>query len=97
MGEAYAHAKLLQLCPTLCDPIDYSLPGSSVHAISQARILEWGATSFSRGLPNPEIKPAPPVSPALADGRFTTDPPGTPVNRLLHGNYIQGSMLNFQS
>ena len=33
------HAKSLQLCPTLCDPMDYSPPGSSVHGISQARIL----------------------------------------------------------
>ena len=37
-----------QLCPTLCDPLDYSLPGSSVHGISQVRILEWVAISFSR-------------------------------------------------
>ena len=40
---------LTQLCLTLCDPVDSSLPGSSVHRISQARILEWGATAFSRG------------------------------------------------
>ena len=39
----------LQLCQTLCDPMDYSPPGSSVHAISQARILEWSAISSSRG------------------------------------------------
>ena len=38
-----------QSCPTLCDPTDYSLPGSSVHRISQARILERVAISFSRG------------------------------------------------
>ena len=36
-------------CPTLCDLMDYSPPGSSVHGISEARILEWGAVSFSRG------------------------------------------------
>ena len=36
-----------QLCPTLCDPIDCGLPGSSVHGILQARILEWLAISFS--------------------------------------------------
>ena len=36
-------AKSLQSCPTLCDPMDYSLPGSSVHGILQARILEWVA------------------------------------------------------
>ena len=36
-------------CSTLCDPVDCSLPGSSVHGIFQARILEWVAISFSRG------------------------------------------------
>ena len=38
-----------QSCPTLCDPMDYSPSGSSVHGILQARILEWVAISFSRG------------------------------------------------
>ena len=42
------HAKSLQLCLTLCDPLDYNLPGSSVHGISQARMLVWVAISFSR-------------------------------------------------
>ena len=36
-----AAAKSLQLCPTLCDPMDCSLPGSSIHGIVQARVLEW--------------------------------------------------------
>ena len=40
-------AKSLQWCPTLCDPIDDSLPGSPVPGILQARILEWVAISFS--------------------------------------------------
>ena len=47
-----AAAKLLQLCPTLCDPIDGSPPGSSVHRILQARILEWVAISFSQDCHN---------------------------------------------
>ena len=38
-----------QLCPTLCCPVDYSPPGSSVHRIFQARILEWVTISYSRG------------------------------------------------
>ena len=42
-----AAAKSLHLCPTLCDPVDCSPPGSSVHGILQARILEWVAISFS--------------------------------------------------
>ena len=36
-----------QLCPTLSDPMDCSLPGSSIHGIFQARVLEWGAIAFS--------------------------------------------------
>ena len=36
------HVKSLQSCPTLCDPMDCSPPGSSVHGILQARVLEWG-------------------------------------------------------
>ena len=40
---------VVQSCLTLCNPMDYSLPGFSVHGIFQARILEWVAISFSRG------------------------------------------------
>ena len=42
-------SEVTQSCPTLCDPVDYSLPGSSIHGILQARILERVAISFSRG------------------------------------------------
>ena len=58
--------------PTLCNPMDCSLPGSSVHEISQARILEWVAISYSRDLLNPGIEPKSLASPALADSFFTT-------------------------
>ena len=44
---AAAAAKSLQSSPTLCNPMDFSLPGSSVHGIFQARVLEWGAIAFS--------------------------------------------------
>ena len=46
-STAAAAAKSHQLCPTLCDPVDGSPPGSSVPGILQARILEWVAISFS--------------------------------------------------
>ena len=46
-------AKSLQSCPTLCDPMDGSPPGSSVHGILQARILEWVAMPSSRGSSQP--------------------------------------------
>ena len=45
---AAAAAKSLQSCPTVSDPMDCSPPGSSVHGILQARVLEWGAIAFSR-------------------------------------------------
>ena len=45
----YTLAKSLQLCLTLCDPLDWSPPGSFVHGVLQARILEWVAIPFSRG------------------------------------------------
>ena len=47
-AHAAAAAKSLQSCLTLCDSIDGSPPGSSVHGIFQARVLEWGAIAFSR-------------------------------------------------
>ena len=56
--------------PTLCDPMDCSLPGSSVHGILQARVLHWVAISFSRDLE--------PTSPALACGFFTAESPVKP-------------------
>ena len=44
-------SEIAQLCPTLSDPMDCSLPGSSIHGIFQARVLEWGAIAFSNWFP----------------------------------------------
>ena len=64
--------------PILCDPTDCPPPGSSVHGIFQARILESVAISSSKGnLPNPGIKP---VSPELQAGSLSAEPPGKPRN-----------------
>ena len=65
-----------QLCPTLWDPVDSSPQVSSVHGILQARILEWVANPFSRGLPDPGIKP---TSPALQADSLPDEPPGSPL------------------
>ena len=65
----------LQSCPALCDPMDCSPPGSPVHGILQARILEWAAISFSRGSSRPRDQIC--VS-CIADGFFTTKPPEKP-------------------
>ena len=59
----------------ICSSIDCSPPGSSVHRISQARILEWVAISFSGDLPDLGIKP---MSSALAGRFFTIEPSGKP-------------------
>ena len=66
------HAKSLKFCLTDFDPVDCSLPGSSVLGILQARILDWLPCPPAGDLPYPEIKP---VSPALADRFFTTSMP----------------------
>ena len=51
--ESESESEVAQSCPTLCDPVDCSLPGSSVHGIFQAIVLEWIAISFSRGSSQP--------------------------------------------
>ena len=51
--ESESESEVAQSCPTLCDPMDCSLSGSSVHGIFQARVLEWIAFSFSRGPSRP--------------------------------------------
>ena len=64
-----------QLCPTLCDSMDCSVEGSSVHGIYQARMLEWIAMSPSRDLPNSGLDP---VSPALQADSLPSEPLGKP-------------------
>ena len=65
-------AKSLQWCPILCDFTDSSPPGSSVHGILHARILEWVVMPTSRDLPDSGIENAFLMSPALAGRFFTT-------------------------
>ena len=49
-------SEVAQSCPTLSDPMDCSLPGSSIHGIFQARVLEWGAIAFTDDQPRQHIK-----------------------------------------
>ena len=51
--QSESESEVAQSCPILCDPMDCSLSGSSVHGIFQARVLEWIAISFSRGSSQP--------------------------------------------
>ena len=47
--------EVAQLCPILSNPMDFSLPGSSIHGIFQARVLEWGAIAFSERVPEKHL------------------------------------------
>ena len=68
--------KVIQSCPILCNPMDCSLPGYSVHGILQARILEWVAISSFGDLPDPGIKPR---SSSLQANSLLSEPSGKPV------------------
>ena len=72
-NESESESLVAQSCPTLCDPMDCRLPGSSVHGIFQARILEWVAISFSRGSSWPRDQTW--VS-HIVGRHFTSEPPG---------------------
>ena len=68
--------QVAQLCPILCDPTDCSQPGSSVHGVSPARILEWVAVPLPPGdLPSPGIEPR---SPTLWADSLLSELPGKP-------------------
>ena len=67
-GRCCEWVKVAQLCPTLCDPMDCNPPGSSVHGILQARILEWVAVPFSKG----SSQPRDPTQISHNEGRFFT-------------------------
>ena len=83
------HAKLIQLCLPLSNPMDCSPPGSSVHGILQARILEWAAMPSSRGSSQPRVEPR---SPALQADSLPTELQGKPhFVLILYSSFPGGS------
>ena len=84
-----------QLCPTHCNPISSSPPGSSVHGISQARILEWVTFPPSEDLPVPELEPVSLVSPVLQVDSLSLVPLVSPWRTLSEANEpgIKGQTL----
>ena len=72
MRRTHACAKLLQSCPTLCNPMDCSPLGSSVHGTLQARILEWVAIPSSRGSSPPRDQTRVSYLPCVGRQVFTT-------------------------
>ena len=82
---------IAQSCPTLCDPMDCSLPGSSAHGVLQARILEWVAVPFSRDVPNTGIEPR---SPTLQADSLLAEPAGKPKNTVVDSlSLLQGIFM----
>ena len=88
-----------QLCPTLCDPMDCSPPGSSVHEIIQARILEWVAIFSSRGSFLPRDRNFVSCISSVSTGRFfTAAPPGKPMfGSVRMQKWIQGMVPHSSS
>ena len=84
--RACVHA---QSCPTLCSPIDCSPPGSSVHGILQARILGVGCHALLQGIFPTQGSNLCLLSPALAGGFFTTEPPGKPTDYAVYLKFNQ--------
>ena len=83
MSRVLRHAKSLQSSSTLCNPLDCSPPGSSIHGILQARILEWVACPPLGNLSNLGMEPASLMSPELA-GRFFTTSAWSVLNTITH-------------
>ena len=84
-------AQWLQLCPTLCNPMDCSLPGSSVHGILQEEYWSGLPCPPPGDLPNPGIEPR---TPALQVDSLPSEPPGKPKNSGVSSlSLLQGSFL----
>ena len=82
-------SEVSQSCPSLCDPMDYSLPGSSAHGIFQAIVLEWIAISFSRG--SSQSRDRTQVS-HIVD-TLPSEPPGMSINSHKYRQIVAGVIL----
>ena len=90
-GKERKESEVAQPCPTLCDPVDCSPPGSSVYGILQARVLEWLPFPSPGDLPDPGIKPR---SPTLQADALTSEQPGKQENKQVDGRVEGGGRMN---
>ena len=88
------YAKSLQLCPTLCDPIDGSPPGSDVPGILQARILEWVAISFSSAWKEKSESEVAQSCPTLSDP-MDCSLPGSSVHGIFQARVLEWGAIAF--
>ena len=91
--SAAAASKLLQSCPTLCDPIDGSPPGSPIPGILQARTLEWVAIAFSNACMHAKLLQLCQTLYDPIDG----SPPGSSVHRTLQARILEWVAFSFSS
>ena len=80
-----SESEVAQSCPTLCNPMCCSLPGSSIHRIFQARVLEWVPFPSLGDLPDLGIEPR---SPTLQADTLPSEPPGKPLIRYMICKYF---------
>ena len=92
--RAAAAAKLLQSCPTLCDPIDSSPPGSPVPGILQARTLEWVAISFSNGMKVKSEREVVQSCPTLSNP-MDCSRPGSSVHGIFQARILEWGTIAF--
>ena len=83
--------EVAQSCPTLSDPMDYSLPGSFVHGIFQARVLEWGAEASAAAAKSLQS------CPTLCDPIDGGSPPGSPVLGILQARTLEWVAIAFSN
>ena len=91
---AAAAAKLLQLCPTLCDPIDGSPPGSPVRGILQARTLEWAAMSFPQCIKVKSESEVAQSCPTLSDP-MDCSPTGSSIHGIFQARVLEWGATAF--
>ena len=88
-----SESEVAQSCPTLSDPMDYSPPGSSIHGIFQARVLEWGAIAFSDML---LLLSQLQLCPTLCDP-IDGSPPGSPIPGILQARTLEWVAISFSN
>ena len=94
---APAAAKSLQSCPTLCDPMDCSPPGSSIHGIFQARTLEWVAIAFSTGYYAAAAAAKSLQSYLTLCDPIDVSPPGSPIPGILQARTLEWVAISFSN
>ena len=82
--------------PTLCHPMDCSLPGSSIHGIFQERILEWGAIAFSRSIAAAAAAKSLQLCSTLCNP-IDSSPPGSPVPGILQAGTLEWVAISFSN